>query len=46
MFLVVIIMKTKIPTQETKIKMMAKTILGRQKGGGQGKAKRHIAQRA
>jgi hypothetical protein len=39
-------MRNNIPTQETNIKMMVKTIPGRQKGGGQGKVKRHIAQRA
>jgi len=39
-------MRINIPTRETNIKMMVKTILGRQKGGGQGKAKRHITQRA
>jgi hypothetical protein len=39
-------MRNNIPTRETNIKMMARTIAGRQKGGGQGKAKRHMAQRA
>jgi len=45
-FLVVLIMRNDSPTQKTNKRMMAKTILGRVKGGGQRKAKRRTTQRA